>query len=108
GKVRLGLSGTQTTRGHNANAVLVQSIGGGGGMGGVGNAATVVAVPLEEANYSVALGVGGEGGKGAGGGDVTVASRSASVIRTLGSGASGITAQSIGGGGGIEIGRAHV
>src|SRR5690606_30384983 len=61
----------------------------------------VVAAPLDESNCSVSLGVGGEGGKGASGGDVTVASRSNSVIRTLGSGSSGITAQSIGGGGGI-------
>ncbi|VXA90198.1 autotransporter outer membrane beta-barrel domain-containing protein [Brevundimonas sp. G8] len=81
--------------------VLVQSIGGGGGVGGV--SATGVVAPLGQ---PVAIGVGGSGGSGGDGGSVTVvrgydgATAAPGVIRTFGDNSDGLIAQSLGGGGG--------
>jgi hypothetical protein len=89
---------TIITTGDNADGILAQSIGGGGGIGGGFQAAaedysTTVAAP-----FSLNVGVGGAGGAGGNGGTVTVTNGAA--IDTVGSDAIGIFAQSIGGGGG--------
>ncbi|VUD69874.1 autotransporter outer membrane beta-barrel domain-containing protein [Methylobacterium symbioticum] len=102
--------GTVVTGGSFAHAILAQSIGGGGGNGG---SATGLAMPglsfdktlndlvgkLPVADtLSVTRTIGGEGGGGGKGQAVTVTN--AGALRTGGSDAIGIFAQSIGGGGG--------
>lgn len=88
-----------------ADAIVVQSIGGGGGVGNV-NVSAVVA----PSGNPAAIGVGGSGGSGGAGGDVSLvrgwddtgATRSdaAGLVRTFGDESAGILAQSVGGGGG--------
>ena len=80
-------TGTITTTGDNAHAILAQSIGGGGGNAGDGYISNAGAVSF-----------GGAGGNAGDGGDVTVTHTG--NITTHGIGAYGIFAQSIGGGGG--------
>jgi len=85
--------------------ILVQSIGGGGGTGGVN-----VTGALAPSGQPVALGIGGSGGAGGHAGSVTVTrgfqtvggveTRSAGLIRTFGDNSTGLLAQSVGGGGG--------
>ena len=82
--------------------VLVQSIGGGGGTGGIN--VTGAIAPMGQ---PVAIGVGGSGGAGGNAGDVTVTRGYLSggaadphLIRTFGDGSTGLMAQSVGGGGG--------
>ena len=81
-----------------ANGILAQSVGGGGGEGGI-NASGVVAT---EGN-AIAIGVGGRGGGGGNAGAVTLhrGLNTASILETRGNNANGITAQSVGGGGGM-------
>ncbi len=80
-----------------ANGILAQSIGGGGGNGG----ANLTGV-LAPKGSPVAIGVGGTGSGGGDAGKVTVlrGTNAASFIVTAGDSANGLTAQSIGGGGG--------
>jgi hypothetical protein len=80
-----------------ANGILVQSIGGGGGVGGA-NFSGVVA-PMGD---TIVAGVGGSGGGGGNAGDVFVrrGELGAGLIETFGHRANGLTAQSVGGGGG--------
>ncbi len=96
--------GSVTTRGEMAHAIMAQSIGGGGGNGG--NVIDLsVGLP--------ALGVGGSASGGGAGGKVCVTNQysgdgcsaetgahEAVDVATAGSGAVGVLAQSIGGGGG--------
>ncbi|WP_226584514.1 autotransporter outer membrane beta-barrel domain-containing protein [Acuticoccus sediminis] len=77
-------AGTITARGIVANGILAQSIGGGGGAGGVANAGAVA--------------LGGSGGDGGLSGTVTVTNTG--TVGTNGFGAAGILAQSIQGAGG--------
>ncbi|MGE5177206.1 MAG: hypothetical protein ACM3JJ_12655 [Hyphomicrobiales bacterium] len=76
-------TGTVTTSGDDANALFVQSVGGGGGSG---------------AGSGGLVSLGGSGSAGGNGGDVTI--DNAGVLTTHGSFANAIFAQSIGGGGG--------
>ncbi|MEH0196128.1 hypothetical protein V7S57_09825 [Caulobacter sp. CCNWLY153] len=85
-----------------ARGILVQSIGGGGGVGGI-NATGAIA----PSGNPVALGVGGSGGSGGDAGTVTVVrgyaddgAVQARLIRTFGDNSAGLVAQSVGGGGG--------
>jgi hypothetical protein len=88
-------SGLIITRGESADGMLVQSIGGGGGAGGAGDALSSTG---ENKSLSVEIGL---GGKSAGGGEgYTVSATNSGAILTLGDGAHGILAQTIGGGGG--------
>jgi len=85
------------TAGNHANGIQAQSIGGGGGNGGLAVSGTLPGgAPF---NVSVAL-----GGNGGGGGDagelVSVQTSSETTIDTIGAGSHGIMAQSVGGGGG--------
>ncbi|PZP42709.1 MAG: hypothetical protein DI601_17475 [Azospirillum brasilense] len=90
------------TRGEAADAVLAQSIGGGGGNGGTGDAKAKSSG--DGANISSTVSLGGAGGSGNNGGPVTVGNSGA--LLTLGDGAMGVLAQSVGGGGGRGGGAA--
>ncbi len=90
------------TYGNYANGVLAQSIGGGGGNGGVGSSSAYT--HGGPANLKLNISLGGTGGAGGVGGDVDVTLNPNFVIRTLGSGSRGIVAQSVGGGGGASQG----
>ncbi|HYD28092.1 autotransporter outer membrane beta-barrel domain-containing protein [Brevundimonas sp.] len=89
----------------NSNGILAQSIGGGGGVGGISGTGAIA--PMGQ---PVALGVGGSGGSGGNAGTVEVTrgytmvggveTSTAGVIRTYGDDSDGLVAQSIGGGGG--------
>lgn len=95
-------SGSISTLGNNATALLAQSIGGGGGTGGTGNAGVLSHNLGGETGtaVNVTFNLGGTGGPGGAGGAVTVSNVTGSTIHTAGSGAQGVLAQSIGGGGG--------
>ncbi|WP_297801945.1 autotransporter outer membrane beta-barrel domain-containing protein [uncultured Brevundimonas sp.] len=85
--------------------IIAQSIGGGGGTGGI-NAAGVFSLK----GSIIAMGVGGSGGTGGHGGEVSITRgydsstgtevAAGGVINTFGNGTTGLIAQSIGGGGG--------
>ncbi len=93
---------TIRTYGDGANAVVAQSIGGGGGNGGVGNSNAYTQGGV--ANIKATLGLGGMGGSGGDGGEVDITHNLGHAIQTLGSGSRGVVAQSIGGGGGTSQG----
>ena len=90
-----------------ANGIVAQSIGGGGGDGGV-NVTAGVAISSKPGagqtdgskSYGVLVGVGGFGGTGGNAGTVDVDVAEGSTITAHGTGRSGILAQSVGGGGG--------
>ncbi|WP_035018970.1 autotransporter outer membrane beta-barrel domain-containing protein [Caulobacter sp. UNC358MFTsu5.1] len=84
------------TTGDRAVGVFAQSVGGGGGNGGWSGA--IAAAASGGVSASIGVAVGGSGGNAGGGGLVTV--DTAGQIHTRGVDASGIYAQSIGGGGG--------
>ncbi|WP_160736742.1 autotransporter outer membrane beta-barrel domain-containing protein [Altericroceibacterium endophyticum] len=87
------LSGRAITMGDNAAAIVAQSIGGGGGNGGMALSGNV------SSTAGVSQALGGQGGAGGKAGKVTVTS-DALLIATSGEISDGILAQSIGGGGG--------
>jgi uncharacterized protein YhjY with autotransporter beta-barrel domain len=78
------------THGASSNAIVAQSVGGGGGIAGN---AVIGATGL--------LGIGGKGGAAGDGGDVTVTQHGGATLETFGIAANGIFAQSVGGGGGV-------
>ncbi len=88
-------SGGIKTEGDIAAGIRAQSIGGGGGHSGITLGAAAATNPAAEVNVQV--GQGGNAGAGGDGGEVTVAAGS---IATKGDSASGISAMSVGGGGG--------
>ncbi|WP_267356588.1 MULTISPECIES: autotransporter outer membrane beta-barrel domain-containing protein [unclassified Methylobacterium] len=90
--VRMGANAKISTSGDAAPALLLQSIGGGGGYGGA-HPAMGYAIPY-------ALKDGGRGNGGA----ITVILEKGSVIRTTGTESHGLLAQSLGGGGGLLVG----
>jgi hypothetical protein len=108
GLVSVNNTATIVTHGTLAYGIFAQSIGGGGGTGGVGNMDgardTRNAIIENNGNLvdtfqpSVSIGMGGFGGASGDGGNVTI-TNSGSIV-TNGIGAHGIFAQSIGGGGG--------
>ncbi len=81
------------TIGDEAVGILAQSIGGGGGTGGM-----AFGGGLKTSGGGVQVTVGGEGGNGNDGGEISVAN--SGVVFTGGSRSYGIVAQSLGGGGG--------
>lgn len=87
-------SGQIVTSGALANGLTAQSIGGGGGIGGAGTTSTT-----NDNKLGFSLALGGRGGSAGDGGATTVNMKVGSSITTTGSGATGILAQSIGGGG---------
>ncbi len=92
-------NGAIVTAGDYARGILAQSVGGGGGTGGVN-----VSGVLAKNRSAAVIGVGGFGGDGGNAGSVSVqrgsADELAGVIVTSGAAAFGIEASSIGGGGG--------
>ena len=96
--VDVGNSARIVTGGDDADGILAQSIGGGGGTGGF--AASIALQYKGSGNTSNTMGiaVGGSGGTAGVGDTVTVTNTG--VIATTGARAFGIRAQSIGGGGG--------
>ncbi|MCB4767872.1 hypothetical protein LGR54_04585 [Ancylobacter sp. Lp-2] len=84
--------------------IVVQSIGGGGGVGGAATAQSLVlAIPTpsgDQIGVSVSLAVGGSGGDGGDGSTAQFFQTQGSTIATYGQGSAGVLAQSIGGGGG--------
>ncbi|WP_157015544.1 autotransporter outer membrane beta-barrel domain-containing protein [Mesorhizobium xinjiangense] len=86
------------TQGHDAHAVVAQSIGGGGGIGGAGNSEAAT----DDDSHSIDLSVGGSGGSSGSGGTVKLDVVAPwSGIQTKGDRSYGVLAQSIGGGGGL-------
>jgi hypothetical protein len=95
GVVTVRNTGVIVTEGKFSNGVLAQSIGGGGGVGG---ALITSSVDKGSDKTALSFNLGGSGGTGATGGAVTV--NNEGYIWTQGDYASGISANSIGGGGG--------
>ena len=126
GEVMLTRIGDTYTDGANSDAIIAQSVGGGGGAGGLSIAGALSASP--QGGGAVSLGLGGFGGAGGDGGDVDLTVRGnvyaagaesasidadvtvtepggttttvSSIGRVLANGSNGVIAQSIGGGGG--------
>jgi hypothetical protein len=101
GAVSQTVTGNVSTEGARSTAVLAQSLGGGGGQGGFNVSGGVTLTGGSGGNLGV--GVGGFGGAGGGAGSVSSAVGTASTttrIVAAGDNASGVVAQSIGGGGG--------
>jgi len=92
------LDGNVTTLGDNAYGSLLQSLGGGGGSGGMNISGAVSVTAKEGVAGSLAFGLGGFGGAGGNGADV-VGSVTGNYL-TQGNNSFGVGAQSIGGGGG--------
>jgi hypothetical protein len=90
----------QANAGDWAHGIVAQSIGGGGGKGGSALASSQGG-DWAEINTSYNIAVGGNGGSGGSGGTVTVNLQDGGVVSTVGYGATGVVAQSIGGGGGM-------
>ena len=88
-------NGLIITRGESADGMLIQSIGGGGGTGGAGDA---LGSTEEQLSLATTIGLGGSAAGGGEGYNVTATNNGA--ILTLGDGSHGILAQTIGGGGG--------
>lgn len=97
GRVAVDNAGAITTQGGSAHAIQAESIGGGGGNGGFSVAGSLAFKP-GTASKMVNLSVGGFGGDGNLGGPVTV--DNAGTLATSGARSHGISAQSVGGGGG--------
>ncbi len=95
GSVETFNSGLLGTSGAGSDGIFAQSIGGGGGSGGDSSA---LQTAYNTASINVSTAIGGKGGSGGVGGAVTA--YNSGLLFTLGQGATGIMAQSIGGGGG--------
>ncbi|MDY6923439.1 MAG: autotransporter outer membrane beta-barrel domain-containing protein [Pseudomonadota bacterium] len=95
GLVTVNNDGLIDTHGAGAHGILAQSIGGGGGNGGL---AITAAGLIGAASSTPLITIGGTGGDGGDSDRVTV--NNSGRIITRGAGAHGIVAQSIGGGGG--------
>ncbi len=97
GQSILGSQYTLVTFGQNADGILAQSIGGGGGNGGFAGTLAL------SGSASAGISLGGSGGIGNSAGTVSVTSGNSTLhnnIFTGGDNSNGILAQSIGGGGG--------
>lgn len=93
-------SGTIKTYGQNAAGLIAQSIGGGGGNGGLGtaNAYNVNLTGDDAIGADFVLAMGGSSDRGGSAGPIDITNNG--TIKTDGSGSQGILAQAIGGGGG--------
>ncbi|HVY86554.1 MAG TPA: hypothetical protein VG943_15580 [Caulobacterales bacterium] len=99
GDVTVDNHGSITTFGDGSTGVFAQSVGGGGGAGGDASTTSAAFSTGESSSLELTISLGGAGGAAGNGGAVTVNNYNA--ITTLGSMANGVTAQSVGGGGGI-------
>src|SRR5690606_29969885 len=102
GHVKLINNSAILTRGETATGLQASSIGGGGGTGG-GASAFAVALPAitpsgkSLPSITLTNAIGGSGGDGGLGGSVNLDNKTG-LVETYGVGATGILAQSIGGG----------
>jgi hypothetical protein len=92
------MTGNILTEGENSTGLLVQSVGGGGGNGGFNVTAAISATTSGTGNLGASVGLGGAGGTGGDSG--TVFSSLMGDVFTMGDRATGVIAQSLGGGGG--------
>lgn len=97
GAVNVDATADLTASGKNGRGIFAQSVGGGGGNGGL-NVSGAISFAKEATPPSVTIGLGGFGGAGNAASTVGVAQ--AGNISTNGQDAHGIFAQSVGGGGG--------
>lgn len=101
-KVTVEHAGGISTTGSWSHGILAQSLGGGGGNGGLNIAGSANRPDAEQSeskgSFSLVVGLGGHGGDGAEGRNAEVTS--SGEIRTTGDYARGVFAQSVGGGGG--------
>lgn len=95
-------SSSIATSGEEAIGALVQSIGGGGGNSGTGNA--LVKNWAVNTSLTHAKTVGATGGSGGAGGTASATLSATGAINTTGQGAEALVVQSIGGGGGVGSG----
>ncbi len=94
-EVSLTGSATISTSGLGGHAVLMQSIGGGGGIGGAGTSS------VNAFDSKITLTVGGGNGSAGFGSDVKLVDGSVLDLQTSGDHSYGLLAQAIGGGGGL-------
>ena len=97
GEVTVDASADISASGDKARGIFAQSIGGGGGNGGL-NVSGAISFASETLPPSITVGIGGFGGAGNVSGDVNVTQQG--TIHTQGAEGHGIFAQSIAGGGG--------
>ncbi|ANN77780.1 autotransporter outer membrane beta-barrel domain-containing protein [Bordetella flabilis] len=92
-----------STAGYLADGIVLQSVGGGGGIAGAGSSAFVqMSGPLASAQGTLKLTAGGGSATSGTGGDVTFSQNNTPLtIQTAGANSFGILAQSVGGGGGV-------
>jgi uncharacterized protein YhjY with autotransporter beta-barrel domain len=102
GLAKVDNQGLIVTTGETADGILAQSVGGGGGAGGSGDGQA--SASSAGTTIALTLNMGGSGAAAGKGGDVTATNEGAIV--TLGDGAAGIVAQTVGGGGGRAGGAA--
>ena len=93
--------GSIRTSGEEAHGIIAQSIGGGGGNGGLAISGDVQLGFSDQDSSSTRFAIGGTGANAGRGGNVTVINESTGVISISGDKSYGIFAQSIGGGGGV-------
>lgn len=101
-----------STTGNGGHGAFAQSVGGGGGIGGGGQAGRFIGGGHDRPNLNpkvfavsyLQVAIAGSGGPSGDGGVVAVSNDGS--IQTLGNDATGIVAQSVGGGGGSAGGRA--
>ena len=98
GEIDVTSSGDLVTLGDSSHAILAQSIGGGGGNGGMSISTSFTA--SRESSMQASASIGGTGGEGGSAKTVNVTRGKDGEIYTFGDYSTGITAQSIGGGGG--------
>lgn len=94
--------GAITTSGLFSDAIMVQSIGGGGGNATTGNGKSTAADG--KVSGSLSVGLGAQGGSGGDGGAVYAGNGVKGLIVTSGNNSRGMLVQSIGGGGGTSGG----
>ncbi|HET7814145.1 MAG TPA: autotransporter outer membrane beta-barrel domain-containing protein [Candidatus Baltobacteraceae bacterium] len=97
GVVTISNSGSIATSGEDSSAIVAQSIGGGGGLGGDADVVGGPSLQLTGGGHTITVG----GTNGSTGDGNTVNVTDAGAISTSGDNSSGIFAQSIGGGGGV-------
>ena len=101
GDVSVRSSSDILTEGDESHAISAQSIGGGGGSGGFSVAGSLFGAANSSPKIDVSIGGSGDGGGAAGAVDVGAEDDYITgMIETLGDGSYGISALSLGGGGG--------
>ncbi|MDF2231310.1 autotransporter outer membrane beta-barrel domain-containing protein [Albimonas sp. CAU 1670] len=90
---------TVATMGRHAHGIIVQSLGGGGGIGGIGSSAVTEDADDVDVQHDVDVSLGGSSAAAGHGLGATL--EGSLTITTSGAGAAGALVQSVGGGGGV-------